>query len=173
MHSQTPRPGYCHIDGKYDSRKLHRLLQLLTFVVPNTHVKKLQSIQNSLARIVTQTPRYIVCPITNSYKYPIITKTLRDWLPVWSRLHFKIILITYKAVTFQQPPSLWNLLEIREIPHYPRSTRGISLFRPFAQGFRTRFPKVWNVLPEIVHCAWSVLALLAFKYFFFFFFAVW
>ena len=32
----------------------------LLFVVPNTHVKKLQSIQNYLARIVTQTPRYTV-----------------------------------------------------------------------------------------------------------------
>ena len=105
----------------------------LLFVVPNTHVKKLQSIQNYLAHIVTQTPRYIVCPITKFYKYPSITKTLCDlhWLPVWSLLHFKINLITYKAVTFQQPPFLWNLLEIRDIPHGLRSTRAISLFRSF------------------------------------------
>ena len=63
----------------------------LLFVVPNTHVKKLQSIQNSLTHIVTQTPRYTVCPINKSYKYPSITKTLRDLhcLQVWFRLHFK------------------------------------------------------------------------------------
>ena len=70
----------------------------LLFVVPNTHVKKLQSIQNNLARIVTQTARYSVCPNTKSYKYPSITKTLSDmhWLPVLSRLYFKINLITNK-----------------------------------------------------------------------------
>ena len=119
------------------------------FVVHDTHVNKLQSIQNYLARIVTQTPRY----------------TVRDlhWLPVWSRLHFKINLITYKAVTFQQPPSLLNLRKIRDIPHDLRSTQAISLFQPFALGFGTRAyanyaPKVWNVLPKSVHCAGSVLA---------------
>ena len=100
----------------------------LLFIVPNTQVKKLQSIQNSLARVVTLTPRYTVCPITKAYKYPRSTKTLRDlhWLPVWSRLHFKINLITYKAVTFQQPPSFWNLLK------FLRSTPAISLCRSFA-----------------------------------------
>ena len=97
--------------------------------------------------------------------YPSITKIVRDlhWLPVWSRLYFKINLITYKAVKFQQPPSLRNLLEIRDIPHGLRSTRAISLFRPFARGFGTwayanYASKVWNVLPESVRCAGSVLA---------------
>ena len=85
----------------------------LLFVVPNTHVKKLPSIQNSLACIVTQTPKYIVCPVTKSYKYPSIRKTLRDlhWVPVWSRLHFEINFITYKAVTFQQP-GIFSKLDI-------------------------------------------------------------
>ena len=117
-----------------------RLNTSLLFVVPNTHVKKLQSIHNSLARIVTQTPRYTVCPITKSYIYPSITKIVLDlhWLLVWSHLYLKINLLTYKAVKFQQPPSFWNLLEIRDIPHGLRSTRPISLFRPFARGFGTR-----------------------------------
>ena len=65
----------------------------LFFVVPYTHVKKLQNIQNSLARIVTQTLRYTVSH--NQVLYiPQHHKTLEvcdlHWLPVCSRLHFKI-----------------------------------------------------------------------------------
>ena len=79
------------------------------------------------------------------------------WLPVWSHLHFKINLITYKAVTFHLPPSLWDL------PHSLCSTWAISLFRPFARGFGTRAyanysPKVWNVLPESVVLGRSLLS---------------
>ena len=46
----------------------------LLFVVPDTNAKKLQRIQNSPARIVTQSPRYTVCLVSKSYKYPSITK---------------------------------------------------------------------------------------------------
>ena len=98
----------------------------LLLVLPNTQIKKLQSIPKFLAHIVTKTPRFTVCPKTNSYKYPSSTKTCA--LAPGLVLHFKINLITYKVVIFQQPPSLWNLLEIIDIPHGFRSTWAIILY---------------------------------------------
>ena len=64
---------------------------------------------------------------------------------------------------YQQPPSLWNLLKIRDIPHGLRSTQTISLFWLFVRGFGTRAyanyaPKLLNLLPESILSAGSVLA---------------
>ena len=88
----------------------------LLYGVHNTYVKKLQRLQNSLACIVTQAPLYTIHPVTKAHVYTSITETVRKlhWLPVWSRIHFKINLITFKAIAHQQPPSLWNILEVRE-----------------------------------------------------------
>ena len=100
---------------------------------------------------LVSTPRYTICPVTKPYIYPSITKIVRDlhWLLVWSRLYFKIIHITYKAVTFQQPPSLWNILEIRNIPNGLRSTRAISLFllrsQSLVRGHSTIRVTNWNI----------------------------
>ena len=60
-------------------------------------------IQNSAARLVNQCPRF--CHIT-----PV----LRDlhWLPVSSRIEFKIMLITYKVLHDQAPIYIQELLQL-------------------------------------------------------------
>ena len=73
--------------------------------------------------------------------------------PVWSPLHFQINFITYKVVAFKHPPSLWILLEIRDIPQGLRSSRAISLFWPFGWDLvlgptPTTLPKCWVNFPR-------------------------
>ena len=59
-----------------------------------TNLNKLQRIQNSLARV-----------ITNTSKYQHITPSLKKlhWLPIKQRIDYKICLLTYKTLTNQQP----------------------------------------------------------------------
>jgi len=68
---------------------------------------KLQRIQNSLARIVT-----------GIYKHEHMTPVLAKlhWLPVHYHIQFKIAVITFKALTMQQPHYLSELIQI----HVPR-----------------------------------------------------
>ena len=68
-------------------------------------------IQNSLA-----------CIITNNSKYQHITPTLKKllWLPIKQRIDYKICLLTYKALTNQQPTNLYNSLS------FPSSSVSIS-----------------------------------------------
>ena len=68
-----------------------------------------------------------VLGITQSSRYTSIKQIFYDlhWFPVLSSIHFKLnYLITFKAVTFQQPPSLWNLLKVRDVPHDFHSCHG-------------------------------------------------
>ena len=71
--------------------------------ISQTNLNKLQRIQNSLARV-----------ITNTSKYQHITPTLKKlhWLPIKQRIDYKICLLTYKTLTNQQPTYLYNSLFI-------------------------------------------------------------
>ena len=69
--------------------------------ISQTNLNKLQRIQNSLARV-----------ITNTSKYQHITPTLKKlhWLPIKQRIDYKTCLLTYKTLTNQQPTYLYNSL---------------------------------------------------------------
>ena len=58
--------------------------------ISQTNLNKLQRIQNSLARV-----------ITNTSKYQHITPTLEKlhWLPIKQRIDYKLCLLTYKTLT--------------------------------------------------------------------------
>ena len=65
--------------------------------ISQSNLNKLQRIQNSLARV-----------ITNTSKYQHITPTLKKlhWLPIKQRIDYKLCLLTYKTLTNQQPTYL-------------------------------------------------------------------
>ena len=72
----------------------------LYFGISQSNLNKLQRIQNSLARV-----------ITNTSKYQHITPTLKKLY--WSnqqRIDYKLCLLTYKTLTNQQPTYLYNSL---------------------------------------------------------------
>ena len=69
----------------------------LLYKIPKFQIKRLQLLQNTAARIVTGTP-----------KYHHITPVLKQlhWLPVESRIKYKILLMVYKSLTGTAPSYL-------------------------------------------------------------------
>ncbi|XP_067305621.1 uncharacterized protein, partial [Pseudorasbora parva] len=115
---------------------------------PARLINKLQLVQNAAARVLTRTRKY-------DHISPVLS-TLH-WLPIKHRIHFKILLITYKALNSLAPRYLSELLthytpsrRLRSqnsgqliIPRISKSTAGGRSFSYLA-------PKLWNSLPSIV-----------------------
>ena len=66
-----------------------------------SNLARLQLVQNTLARVVTEKSRF--CHIT-----PVLSEL--HWLPVRHRINFKIATITFKVLQFQQPSYLAALI---------------------------------------------------------------
>ena len=127
------------------SSKLDHCNSLL-YNLPKYVVKKLRSVQNAAARLIT-------C----SCKYDHITPILSDlhWLPVSERIKFKFILLTFKAL-HQQCPTYIQDLETRYSPS--RTLRSSSTLRPNPVKFKLKSygsralavsaPDLWNSLPD-------------------------
>ena len=62
-----------------------------------SNLARLQLVQNTLARVVAQKPRF--CHIT-----PVLSDL--HWLPVRHRISFKIATVTFRVLHFQQPSYL-------------------------------------------------------------------
>ena len=114
------------------------------FGISKTNISKLQRVQNSLARIVLR--RHSRCPSAG-----LLSEL--QWLPVEHRTEFKLAILTYKALSFQQPPHLAALLH----PYIPtRSLRSsgqhlLSIPRSTTEFGRHAFsyvaPCIWNKIP--------------------------
>ena len=119
----------------------------LLYGLPGCKTKLLQRIQNIAARVVTLTP------CTPQHHITPVLKSLH-WLPVKSRITFKILLLTYKCVNDLAPKYLCDLvapkrcprplrcdsLELLELPKTRLKTYGD---RSFVYGAVFE----WNMLP--------------------------
>ena len=111
--------------------------------IVKTDLAKLQRVLNRLARVVTKSP-----PFTCSV--PLLRSL--HWLPVKYRVHFKICLLTYKALYEEQPVYLCSLIAISLASRSLRSNRGITLYIPRiktntgSRAFRSCAPSLWNNL---------------------------
>ena len=132
----------------------------LLYTLSQADISKLQSVQNSLCRIVTRTSRFshITGPMKSLH-----------WLPIRSRIIFKINLITFKALHTDTPKYLSNKL----IPYTsgrntrrsnpknkfltkPAYTRSFRSKRVFDKCYSTSAPFLWNKLPLNVRTSSSV-----------------
>ena len=118
---------------------------------PNKTLKTLQLVQNAAARVLTKTRK-------RDHISPILASL--HWLPVKSRIEFKILLLTYKALNGQAPLYLKELI----VPYYPtRALRSqnagllvvprISKTRMGGRAFSYQAPLLWNQLPDSVRGA--------------------
>ena len=82
--------------------------------LPKRELDKLQRVQNTAARLITGTKQY-------DHIKPALQKL--HWLPVESRIIFKVILITFKILHGLSPAYLSSLLQEY---HPPRSLRSSS-----------------------------------------------
>src|SRR6218665_2593878 len=98
-----------------------RLLQLsLFYSINSSQVKRLQTIQNAIARAVTKTP-----------KHHHITPVLKSlhWLKIPQRIHYKIASLTYNTLQTSLPSYIRQLLTIQP-PGPTRSSSYLSLSSP-------------------------------------------
>ena len=113
--------------------------------LPITKIKRLQHIQNELARAVTRTPKH-------SHISPVL-KSLH-WLKVEQLIQYKIISITDNLLHITEPKYLHRLINIKP-PSRTRSSDNLCLSLPpvstrlkFAdRSFRNFSPRLWNSLP--------------------------
>ena len=129
----------------------------MLYGLPKSELSKLQRIQNAAARLVTL-----------SKKREHITPVLKDlhWLPVESRISrliYKLMLLTFKALNNQAPKYLCELISIKKPSRSLRSNTSIVLHRKKAntvtygqRSFHHAAPELWNQLPSHVKNATSL-----------------
>ena len=88
----------------------------LLYGLPDCEITKLLRVRNAAARL-----------LTSSRKHDHITPVLHElhWLPVKYRIHFKILLLTFKALNGMAPAYISDLINVRKHVHYSlRSNSG-------------------------------------------------
>ena len=120
----------------------------LLYCIPASHLNKVQRVLNAAARLVCRAPRY--CRIT-----PLMREL--HWLPIRQRIHFKMLLFTFKAIHGIVPLYIQDLVQVKSQGAYKlRSSRAVLLDAPsirtkFTLGdraFQLAAPKLWNSLPS-------------------------
>ena len=115
---------------------------------------RLQVVQNSAARLLTQTSnRAHITPVFASL----------HWLPVHFKIHFKILVLTFRALQGQAPSYLSDFIQPYSPTRSPRSSDQRLLVVPHTR-FKTRgdrsfqavAPRLWNALPLSLRCINSV-----------------
>lgn len=116
----------------------------ILFGAPQYTLNKLQHIQNTLARIVLQ---------SNSLAHSETLLQQLHWLPVHSRIQFKLATITYKALSTNSPQYLASLIHYHQPVRSLRSSNQHYLFQTASKinfssrSFRCSAPVVWNSIP--------------------------
>ena len=143
----------CTVIHAVTSSKLDYCNALL-FGLPNSATYQLQRAQNTAARIVTRTK-----------KFEHITPALINlhWLPVHSRIDYKILLLTYKAIHSLTPEYLSDILQlyipVRTLRSSDKNLLSTTSYKQINYGGRSfayAAPKLWNSLPTDIRQASSV-----------------
>ena len=109
------------------------------------NLSRLQLVQDTLARVVAQKPRY--CHIT-----PVLIDL--HWLPVRRRIEFKIATTAFKVLHYQQPSYLAEILPRYTPSRSLRSSASATISVPlrkismvFSKSFSSVASSIWNKLP--------------------------
>ena len=122
--------------------------------LPKKTISTLQTVQNAAARVLTKTRR-------RAHISPVL-KSLH-WLPVSSRIDFKILLLVYKSLHSNAPIYISDML-VRYVPNRPLRSSGTELLtvpkvrtkRHGEAAFSFYAPNIWNALPEYLRKAETV-----------------
>ena len=131
--------------------------------LPMNRLQRLQLVQNSAARVISQTKRYTsITPILNEL----------HWLPINKRCQFKILLLTFKSLNGCAPEYLCDMLNVYTPNRSLRSTAFTSLVpyrnRSIRLGkrlFGTSAAKLWNEQPRNIQRADSITMLKKLSFF--------
>ena len=126
---------------------------------PISVIKKLDRVQRSSARVVCR---------LHKYQWISMTEVLHDlhWLPVASRIKYKLLIVTFKALRTGTPGYLSDLLVKQKITKRTRSQSIDApdrLIVPLYSGERSAgtsysvaAPKLWNSLPASIRSSRSL-----------------
>lgn len=119
----------------------------LYYGLPDVLLNKLWCVQKSAARLITMSRKY-------DHISPVMEQL--HWLPIWERIEYKILLLTYKSLHDQAPIYLSDLLKLRTNwgsrrdhlqllidPKINRKTFG-------GRAFKKSAPVLWNKTPSVV-----------------------
>ena len=109
-----------------------------------SNLTRLQHVQNALARVVAQKPRF--CHIT-----PVLSDL--HWLPVRHRITFKIATVTFGILQFQQPTYLASVIPKYVPARALRSASVLSICVPHVKP-PSQPPNLFHLLLQIsgTHC---------------------
>ena len=122
--------------------------------LPNSTMKKMQSVQNAAAKLILLKP-----------KRDRVTPLLRElhWLPIKYRFQFKILVITWKIVNGSSPANISGLISEYKQSRSLRSNTENFLVRPGIprnllghRAFSNLSPFLWNGIPSVVRKAESI-----------------
>ncbi|XP_029941085.1 uncharacterized protein LOC115383145 [Salarias fasciatus] len=137
----------------FGSSRLDYCNSLFTFV-SKTSLDRLQVVQNAAARLLTRTPR-------RSHITPILSAL--HWLPIKSRIQYKILVVTYRALHGQAPLYITDLLQPYVTSRSLRSSDQGLLVVPRSRlktkgdrAFEVVAPTLWNSLPVNLRSADTV-----------------
>jgi hypothetical protein len=119
-----------------------------------SQIHRLQLVQNAAARLVFQLKRH------ESVK-PFLKQL--HWLPIQSRIKYKILLTCFNCINTTAPPYLCELLNIQNKPRVLRSNTKVLLAIPKCSTkcgekcFSVAGPIMWNKLPsELQNCKTTI-----------------
>ena len=142
--------------GRLYSWYSFRYCNALLYGAIEKSLNKLQIVQNKLARVV--------CNVTTRQQHTIDLLLDRlHWLPIRSRITFKVATLCYKAYLLHQPSYLLDTLEPYLPCHGLRSAEMDLLTVPrsrtktAAHRFSSAAPTVWNELPLSIRNSDSIV----------------
>ena len=150
-----------HVSGGQSTKRTLRsgvpqgsILNALLHGLSNTALERIQKVQNAAARIVTLTRK-------RDHITPVLFNL--HWLPIKERIQYKILLITFKALSGQAPGYISDLLEVYVPRRNLRSSSDRKLVVPNynletygRRSFRVSAPILWNNLPQNVRLCESI-----------------
>jgi hypothetical protein len=125
----------------------------LLYGLPDTLLNKLWCVQKTAARLITMSLKY-------DHMTPVMNRL--HWLPIWQRIDFKILVLTFKSLNGQAPGYLTELLEQRTNQGTRRDNQ-LLLVDPKikcvtfgGRAFRKAAPVLWNSIPPSIRASDNV-----------------
>ena len=122
----------------------------LLYGIKSYLLDKLQVAQNSAVRLIEKLKKY---------DHVSSSRQQLHWLPIQARIHFKLLMTTWKAIKKQAPKYIQQLIKVRQQQnHNLRSNNKVMLESPSPlnknkheeRAFSFAAPILWNPLPEYV-----------------------